>query len=851
MKDNNLNILDDIKLELLISEENLKKADEEIRILKEIKMKKENPNLLKEENEDFELTHQLCLEDKKIYNEKITKLKEEKYQNEAKISKLKEENEKLKKDKNINNPESKTYQNVIFNIKDLCKKIGLEIKKQSNNNNLDDKIKKDKENMNFENNEIIINKKKEYEKIINELKNKANQNSIILKNIKIKNSEYRNYLIEIHQYISKYSERLNISVNNEFLNNNDPKVNEMTTLFGNISVMLFELDDIIFQIENNFRQNVENILTNIQENINNLNSNENQNEINFKNTCTEIDQLINIIKAVFKDFETNKNKLFSKKNELEKQIKKIKDIHYQLINQTKKNEKIIQNNNQNDKDKGNINLINNEKKKRFIEQSFLYNVRNASEKLDLYKTINLFKNEDAVESSKDKSELIKKNYHEICYLYDDFEIHDIYFTLKAIGLSNNMRFTVANYSFDSPEEIEVQEFSIDDNPSEYKMVAKHFMSYKINLKHLDSIKVHIKYKATKNISRLSKGQLEERKIFRYGYYGLYGSLSGVNAKYSLILKGAFEIVKFENYFLIRNTNNKDEVEYIWGGVVPPGGITTKIMFSKKEAFWSFNQTFQFSSNNYIKETRYFLPIEFVGANNEIINLTPICPQASNIIIDEENRQFIFEFINTNYKQAEIKVTGELINKCKVEWNVGLTNEEIENLMPKEDIQCKEQLQKIAKKIIENFDKENKNNDFEFLDYMKIASWVHKNIKYDYNYVGQTQYHAMDIYNMRKGVCHHFTVLANALLYSLGYQVIYTTGYYCENRATFNTKTAHAYSLIKLENGKWYPFDATWGIFTGKLHVGHIFRMLGHKSWKLRGYDSIINHKYECEGKLIK
>ena len=95
MKDNNLNILDDIKLELLISEENLKKADEEIRILKEIKMKKENPNLLKEENEDLELTHQLCLEDKKIYNEKVSKLKEEKYKNEAKISKLREENEKF------------------------------------------------------------------------------------------------------------------------------------------------------------------------------------------------------------------------------------------------------------------------------------------------------------------------------------------------------------------------------------------------------------------------------------------------------------------------------------------------------------------------------------------------------------------------------------------------------------------------------------------------------------------------------------------------------------------------------------------------------------------------------------
>ena len=70
MKDNNLNILEDLKIEVLISEENMEKANEEIRILKEIKKKKENPHLYREENEDLELTHQLCLEDKKIYNEK-------------------------------------------------------------------------------------------------------------------------------------------------------------------------------------------------------------------------------------------------------------------------------------------------------------------------------------------------------------------------------------------------------------------------------------------------------------------------------------------------------------------------------------------------------------------------------------------------------------------------------------------------------------------------------------------------------------------------------------------------------------------------------------------------------------
>ena len=172
------------------------------------------------------------------------------------------------------------------------------------------------------------------------------------------------------------------------------------------------------------------------------------------------------------------------------------------------------------------------------------------------------------------------------------------------------------------------------------------------------------------------------------------------------------------------------------------------------------------------------------------------------------------------------------------------------MIPEEDKKNKNQLKKIAIQIINEFDESHKDSDFEYLDYMKIGLWVYNNINYDYEYSGK-KISAIEIYNIKKGVCAHFTRLSNALLYALGYQVIYTTGYYCENRATFNTKTAHAYSLIKLENGKWYPFDATWGIFTGKLHVGHIFRMLGHKSWKLRGYDSIINYKYECEGKLIK
>ena len=130
-------------------------------------------------------------------------------------------------------------------------------------------------------------------------------------------------------------------------------------------------------------------------------------------------------------------------------------------------------------------------------------------------------------------------------------------------------------------------------------------------------------------------------------------------------------------------------------------------------------------------------------------------------------------------------------------------------------------------------------------------WVKENIKYDYNYIGQTQLTAMDIYKKRVGVCHHFTKLSNALLYSLGYKVLYASGYCCQKNKTFKTSTGHAWSLIKLDNNKWYPFDSTWGIFTGKIPVGHIFGTFDGKSFKIFGYDQIKFDKQEMEGNYIE
>ena len=85
--------IDAISSQLSSTQSMIEKAEEKIKTLKETISKRQNPNLLKEENEDLKLTHQLSEEDIKIYSEKILKLKEEFSKNEGILLKLREENE--------------------------------------------------------------------------------------------------------------------------------------------------------------------------------------------------------------------------------------------------------------------------------------------------------------------------------------------------------------------------------------------------------------------------------------------------------------------------------------------------------------------------------------------------------------------------------------------------------------------------------------------------------------------------------------------------------------------------------------------------------------------------------------
>ena len=424
--------------------------------------------------------------------------------------------------------------------------------------------------------------------------------------------------------------------------------------------------------------------------------------------------------------------------------------------------------------------------------------------------------------------LIKDNWYEICYINDDCDIHDISYDLKAVGLSSNMFFTSSFFDFPLDTNIKIILFKINGQIVNYDF-EKYSLRFKIYLTNFESIKIHIIYKESPCYDKMTENQKEMRNIYRRKYYGLSYRLVGQKAKYILVNSSHFEIINFEDEFFIKNEQNNYS-EYQWQGIVPENGKETLVRLSKKEAHINFYEKYTVKTldNSLIKNSSIKITYCYNGGNNTLIKLNYNSMQASKIILNQNKSIYEVCFIDTKSPIGEFILEGELINRCKGEWKINLTDEEIDNLVPPDYIENKEQFKSIALDIIKEYDQEQKHNIVAVHDVVKIGKWVNKKITYDPSYIGMNSLTARKTFQLRSGVCHHITKLFNALMYSLGYQVLYILGYVIDIAKSFSINDSHAWSLIKID-GKWLPFDATNGIFSGKLPVTYVFKQIEDKS----------------------
>ena len=644
---------------------------------------------------------------------------------------------------------------------------------------------------------------------------------------------YKSFINELNHQINNFHDQLGVSMFGKKLEENLINKKENAQLLNELEQLSYKINQLssILETQNKELKNLEINYKIIQEKFNEIKENENYDE-NEKQRLYYVNNdiislYLNDIEETSQKLEKNKILYEKKKQEIEQDIKRIQSKTEKNVNEIKikrKNTFKKYNINQKQNDKMNDPL--------FTKGSMLFTIKDFSKAQNILNSIYIFKDED--EDNYDKQELLRKNWYEICYIYDYYDIYDVNYELKAVGLPENTYFTCCSFGFVLDTNFEILAFEIDGKKTEYTL-EKYSLKFDINLKNLDSVKVHIRYKEWPIDDKLTEGELKQKKMTKVKYYGLSKRLVGQNAKFTLKNESNFEIINFENEFLIKTNEN----EYTWGGKVPEGGKITIIRLSKKEAKYSFYEknVIKTVDKQPINNTTLKVPFCYRNGNNKILNFNCSSSQTKNIKIDEKNKLYTAQFLNLNSSKGDFLIQGELINRCKGEWICNLTDEEIESLIPEDFKFNKKRFKDIALDIIREYDEEHKNDLIKIPDVAKIGKWVKNNVKYDISYSGRNDVTATDTYKNLEGVCDHFTKLYNALIYSLGYQVIYVIGYAVDKSDSFGKEDAHCWSLIKI-NGKWLPFDATWGIFSGKFPVSHVFKQFDSKGVITKGYDYI-------------
>ena len=591
-------------------------------------------------------------------------------------------------------------------------------------------------------------------------------------------------------------------------------------------------------INNVIKTDKENIIDNIQNSINEIINNNNSNKLknvlinSNKIIFSKLHELENIIKDIENDL--NRNLYASKKEEI---IKDINNIQNEINNYKNRNgniKNIIIEELENDFKKINKNTIKN---------SML--IINKEDPNEIFSSQILFDNNNNEEKI-NKTGLIYQNWNEKCLIHNDYDIHEINFDLKAVGLPGRICLNNCSIGLNLDSEIEIIDLQLDGNKTKAEF-RNSTIRFKINLGNEQINKVYLKYKEMPLFNELNDGEIEERKFYRYKFYGLKHYLQNQMAKFRLLNNSDFEIISFGDEFLEKSNEN----EYIWGGKVPPEGKRTMVRMSKHEGKFVFEiqEKIQNIDKNPIHNEILNVPFYFEEGNNTITKIDYLSTQSKQIEKKENKKIYEVKFINIKESIGIFSLKIEFTNKCKGEWKCEFNDNEIDEKIPIDFKQYKTLFLEKANNIIKEYNEEHKNDLIEVIDMVKIGKWVKNNIKYDSNYLKRYKITAIETLENKIGASHHITLLYNALMYSLGYKCIYVSGFSVNKTNIYNDNDSHSWSLIKLNN-KWLPFDATCGIFTGKLPVSHVFLSYFMQKANKNGIDNVKIKEAQFHGKFL-
>ncbi|MCE3039365.1 transglutaminase-like domain-containing protein [Helicobacter anatolicus] len=303
---------------------------------------------------------------------------------------------------------------------------------------------------------------------------------------------------------------------------------------------------------------------------------------------------------------------------------------------------------------------------------------------------------------------------------------------------------------------------------------------------------------------ISYKTLNKQKFLQIQPIALPNLRKKVNAKVIVEVDKNWEIFSQNPLFY------KKGEQYIFEGLLDKKPLMEYFWLSLKEANWNINIKNRIYTNQSIESINVLLPKYFKDGDIKVKKM--------ELSTNRKNTQIIQNINNTSFL-----FNGERTQGFLAELNARITNSiysanSYKHLKPERYLQEKENktLKKLAEKIIA------KNPNIPF--YVAIGQWVYNTLKYDETLVSKHM-NSEQILSLKRGVCEHYAQLYNDIIQSISVPSIFVTG------VGFNPVKQkfeyHAWNLVYFQD-KWIPIDSTWGIFSGKLPVSHIFFYTGYQ-----------------------
>ena len=296
--------------------------------------------------------------------------------------------------------------------------------------------------------------------------------------------------------------------------------------------------------------------------------------------------------------------------------------------------------------------------------------------------------------------------------------------------------------------------------------TNYFFMYEYNLSNDEYIIIKFSFNITKTTKQI---------LYRKEYIGVPEIYPDGFCNYTFIIPEKYKNLGLKYGLFQKKSNNI----YSYEDNCPNEKISDIIRFTSKISYWKADVNFNLdcSISNYISFSfpRFFRGGKIRNKNYKITFDNEIIKE-SNLIRDQTFLHV--HSIGTNKSSVDINLHTAFSNKLDEKFVFYPS----ENLLELEE-NIDEKIKSKAQEIINDPNSQYK----DYPDYYKIGKFVNSYIEYDSNFLGR-KLTALEIFEGKKGVCEHYTILYNAMLNSIGIKTIKIVGWAFDNNTFANEKT---------------------------------------------------------------